>query len=172
MKMRDLLSIVQVVPNLRARDKRDALRQLAAHAASDKPVAADAILRSVLAGAELPAFGPRAGIALPHAFVPGLRNPAVTFAKLEPAVEFGAVDGSKTDLVALLLSPADNAGDHLRALACIARTLRNPTMRNLLRAANSRDSIYAILCEGEQDQYGLREPSLDERAPPSQQKHR
>ena len=49
----------------------------------------------------------------------------MTFARLEPAVDFGAADGSKTDLVALLLSPADNAGDHLRALACIARTLRD-----------------------------------------------
>ena len=46
----------------------------------------------------------------------------MTFARLEPDVDFGAADGTKTDLVALLLSPADNAGDH-RALACIARTL-------------------------------------------------
>ena len=47
----------------------------------------------------------------------------VTFARLEPDVDFGAADGTKTDLVALLLSPADSAGNHLRALACIARTL-------------------------------------------------
>lgn len=106
----------------------------------------------MLDGADLPAFGPGAGVSLPHAFVPGLQNPVVTFARLGPAVDFGAADGSKTDLVALLLSPVDGAGNNLRALACIARTLRGPNVRNLLRAANSRDSIYAILCGfGEQD---------------------
>jgi PTS system nitrogen regulatory IIA component len=167
MKMRDLLSVEQVIPSLRARNKRVALRRLAARAASDKPAAAGAIIRLVLEGAELPAFGPGAGVSLPHAFVPGLRNPILTFARLEPAVDFGAADGSKTDLVALLLSPADNASDHLRALACIARTLRVSTVRNLLRAANSRDSVYAILC-GCEEQYWSREPSFGERALPWQ----
>jgi PTS system nitrogen regulatory IIA component len=72
---------------------------------------------------------------------------------LEPAVDFGAADGSQTDLVALLLSPAENTGDHLRALACIARTLRNTNVRNLLRAARSRDSLYVILCESEEQEW-------------------
>jgi PTS system nitrogen regulatory IIA component len=168
MKMRDLLSIEQVIPSLRACNKRDALQKLAEHAATDRAVAAEAIRRFVLEGADLPAFGPGTGVSLPHAFVSGLRNPFVTFARLEPAVDFGAADGSKTDLVALLLSPADHAGDHLRALACIARTLRDPTVRTLLRAANSRDSVYAILC-GCEDQNSAGEQSF---APAWQQKHR
>jgi len=163
MRMRDLLSIEQVIPSLRARNKRDALQKLAAHAATDLPVAEEAIKRFVLESADLPAFGPGTGVSLPHAFVPGLRYPVVTFARLEPDVDFGAADGTKTDLVALLLSPADNAGNHLRALACIARTLRDSTARDLLRAANSRESVYAILC-GCEEQYWTREPSFDESA--------
>ena len=161
MRMRDLLSIEQVIPSLRARNKRDALQKLAAYAATDLPVSEEAIKRFVLESAELPAFGPGTGVSLPHAFVPGLRNPVVTFARLEPDVDFGAADGTKTDLVALLLSPADNAGNHLRALACIARTLRDSTARDLLRAANSRESLYAILC-GCEEQYWTREPPFNE----------
>ena len=147
MEMRDLLSVGRIIPRLRAANKRDALSKLAAHATTDTPIAAEAILRSVLAGTELPAFGPGFGVSLPHAFVPGLRNPFITFARLESPIDFGAADGFKTDLVALLLSPADNAADHLRALACVARTLRDPAVRNMLRAANSRDAVYAILCD-------------------------
>jgi PTS system nitrogen regulatory IIA component len=171
MNMRDLLAIGRVIPSLRARDKRDALRRLAAHAAGDTAVPPAAVVRSVLECAELPAFGPSAGVSLPHAFVPGLRNPIVTFARLTPAIDFGAADGSNTDLVALLLSPGDSAGDHLRALACIARTLRDRNVRNLLRAAECRDSLYVILC-GSEHQQCTREPASTESAPPAHQKRR
>jgi len=168
MNMRDLLSIERVIPSLRARDKRDALRRLAAHAAGDTDLPPTAVVHSVLGCAELPAFGPAAGVSLPHAFVPGLRNPIVTFARLSPAINFGAPDGSDTDLVALLLSPTDIAGDHLQALACIARALRDRNVRNLLRAAECRDSLYVILC-GTEPQCS-REPASAERALPPQQK--
>jgi nitrogen PTS system EIIA component len=151
MKMRDLLSIERVIPRLKARDKQDALVKLAMRATSDVGVPAAVILHSVMAECvELPAFGPGAGVSLPHAFVPGLRRPIAIFARLEPAVDFGAADGSQTDLVVLLLSPAESAGDHLRALACIARTLRDPNVRNLMRASKNRDSLYVILCGSEE----------------------
>jgi len=171
MNLRDLLTIGRVIPGLRARDKRDALRRLAAHAAGDTGLPPAAIVRSVLECAELPAFGPGAGVSLPHAFVPGLRNPIVTFARLSPAIDFGAADGSSTDLVALLLSPPEGAGDHLRALARIARTLRDRNVRNLLRAAECRDSLYVLLCGSENQQYS-REPASTESALPPQQKQR
>lgn len=160
MKMQDLLSIEQIIPSLRAANKRDALRKLAAQAAHSAPVPATVVVRSVLEGAELPAFGPGTGVSLPHAFVPELGRPLVTFARLQPAVDFGAADGSKTDLVALLLSPPDNAGGHLRALACLARTMRDAGVRRLLRGADSCDSVYAILCGYDESHSPLRDPAF------------
>ena len=105
MKMRDLLSIPRVIPRLRARDKQHALRKLSARAAGDGGVSVAAIARSLLECAELPAFGLGAGVSLAHTFVSGLGSPIATFARLEPALDFGSSDGSKTDLLALLLSP-------------------------------------------------------------------
>jgi PTS system nitrogen regulatory IIA component len=152
MKMRNLLSIERIIPSLHAADKSDALRKLAVVGAINTASPADIVVGAVLDGAEMPAFGPSTGISLPHAFIPGLGDPFVIFAKLNPPVDFGATDGSKTDLVALLLSPLDNAGGHLQALACVARTLRDAHVRKLLRGAESRDSIYAILCGYEETQ--------------------
>ena len=51
----------------------------------------------------------------------------------------------------------ESASHHLRALACIARTLRDPDVRSLLRASASRDSLYVILC-GNDEQHWSREP--------------
>jgi len=168
MKMRDLLSVEQIIPSLRAANKQDVLSKLVAHAASTNSLAAAVLRRSVLRSDELPVFGPAIGVSLPHAFVTGLRDPVVTFAKLEPAVDFGAADGFKTDLVALLLSPAGDATNHLQALACLARTLRDPLVRDMLRAASSRDSICAILW-GSEESYWPRKPSVVESEPSCQQ---
>jgi PTS system nitrogen regulatory IIA component len=168
MNMRDLLTLERVIPSLRAGSKRSALHKLAAHIAGDAAVAAASIRRAVMECAEMPAFGPGAGVSLPHAFVRGLGNPIAAFARLEPAVDFSAADGSKTDLLALLLSPTESAGDHLRALACMARALREPRVRALLRAANSRDALYVILCGSEEQ----RSPVSAEFAGPPQRKHR
>jgi len=64
MNMRDSLTLGRVISDLRARDKRDVLRRFAVHAADDTAVPPTAVVRSVLEGAELPAFGPSAGVSL------------------------------------------------------------------------------------------------------------
>jgi hypothetical protein len=63
------------------------------------------------------------------------------------------------------------SGDHLRALACIARTLRDPNVPNLLRAAQSRESLYVILCGNEEQQWSL-DASSAESMLPLHRKHR
>jgi PTS system nitrogen regulatory IIA component len=64
-----------------------------------------------------------------------------------PPLDFGASDGTLTDLVVLLLSPEEDLSGHLRALACIARRLRNHQVRDHLRVATCSDSIYAVLTD-------------------------
>jgi nitrogen PTS system EIIA component len=147
--MTGLFSVDRMVPRLRARDKRDVLRKLAAASVQDAELPETVIIDAVNRTAELPAFGPGRGVALPHALIPGLRRPLATVATLIPAVDFEAADGSPTDLVVLLLSPAETAGDHLRALARIARRLREPSVRALLRAAECRESMYVLLVGSE-----------------------
>ena len=152
MDLRDLLSFERVIPRIGARDKRGALRKLAAHAARDVGVPKSTIVRLVLELIDLPVIELAPGISLPHAFVDGLSHPIATFAGLEPAVDFGSEDGSNTDLIMLLLSPVKSNGDHLRVLACIARTLRDPKVHELLRATSCRDAMYVALCGSQNEQ--------------------
>jgi PTS system nitrogen regulatory IIA component len=49
------------------------------------------------------------------------------------------------DLVFVLLAPEGAGADHLKALARIARILREPVMADKLRGAENADAIYAIL---------------------------
>lgn len=144
MTLADLLTVERVVPRLCAHDRKDALRKLVAHISNNAHVAKrdvrDALMRSV----EFTTFGPGSGVSLPHAVIPGLAAPLAVFARLNPALNFGAADGSLTDLMVLLVSPSEGAG-HLRALACIARRFREQKVREQLRACSSRDCIYSVL---------------------------
>ena len=48
------------------------------------------------------------------------------FARLDRPIDFDALDGQPVDLVFVLLAPEGAGADHLKALARIARLLRDP----------------------------------------------
>jgi nitrogen PTS system EIIA component len=149
MRMADLVSVDRMIPRLQGRDKPDVLRKLAAEIERDAGVPSTEILDAVLQSVDLPACGPEMGVALAHALIPGVQTPLAIVAKLQPTVDFGAADGSPTDLVVLLLSPSANPTAHLRALACIARRMRDPAIGAGLRASKGRDSMYMLLLGSE-----------------------
>ena len=66
---------------------------------------------------------------------------------MQPAIDFDARDGEPVDLVFLLLAPEHAGADHLKALARLSRLLREPQILEMLRAANDRPTLYAILTE-------------------------
>ncbi len=145
MKIGDLLTPDHVVLDLRASDKRRLLEELArrwrGRPGSDAEVIADALNAREVLGST----GMGAGIAIPHARLPGVSAPIGLFARLRHTVEFDAIDGQRVDLVFLLLLPAEAQGDHLNALACVARRLRDDKVTTVLRRALGANRLYAIL---------------------------
>ena len=67
------------------------------------------------------------------------------FARLERPIDFEALDGQPVDLIFLLLAPEGAGADHLKALARVARLLRDPEVARKLRASNGAEAIYAVL---------------------------
>jgi nitrogen PTS system EIIA component len=66
-------------------------------------------------------------------------------ARLDRPVDFEALDNQAVDLVFLLLAPEGAGADHLKALARIARLLRDPNIAHKLRASHDAESLYAVL---------------------------
>jgi PTS system nitrogen regulatory IIA component len=85
------------------------------------------------------------GIAIPHGKLPNLAKLFGLFARLERPVDFEALDGQPVDLVFLLLAPAGAGADHLKALARVARLLRDPDIASKLRDSRDAEAIYAVL---------------------------
>lgn len=96
------------------------------------------------------ALGPTAvgnGIALPHARLEGVTEVNGLFLRLEKPLNFEAADRQPVDLVFSLLAPAQAGVDHLKALALVSRTLRNPDVCAKLRANSDARTLHTILTE-------------------------
>lgn len=95
--------------------------------------------------------GLKGGIAIPHCRTTAVAEPTVAFARLAPAVDFGAKDGP-ADLVFLIAAPDGGGEQHLQLLTKLARALVRADFLASLRAAGSpaeaADLITGILGDG------------------------
>jgi PTS system nitrogen regulatory IIA component len=138
-----------VIVNLRAGNKRQALRELARKAATLTGHEEDAIFEVLSERERLGTTGIGHGIAIPHGKLPGLDRVYGVFAKLERPIDFDAIDDQPVDLIFLLLAPADCGADHLKALAKVSRMLRDRMLCEKVRGSTSCDAIYAIMNQTE-----------------------
>lgn len=88
------------------------------------------------------------GIAIPHVRNPILLHvdqPFVTLALLRHPVPFDAVDGKPVHAIFMVVSPS--VPTHLRVLAQLGFVLRDPELRELLRARASSEQILERIVE-------------------------
>jgi PTS system nitrogen regulatory IIA component len=141
----DLVSPNAIIPALKVNGKKQALQEIAVKAAALTGQSERAILEILLQREKLGSTGVGNGVAIPHGKLPKLNNVFGLFARLERAVDFEALDGQPVDLVFLLLAPETAGADHLKALARVARLLRDPAVAHKLRESRDAEAIYAVL---------------------------
>ena len=138
-----------VVPLVKARNKKQLLQDLSARAARLTALRERDIFDVLLQRERLGSTGLGHGVAIPHAKLPGLKRIVGIFARLAEPIDFQAIDGQKVDIVVLLLAPEGAGADHLKALARISRLLRDTAAVEKLRTAKDGAALYAVLTEGE-----------------------
>ncbi|MBV1896529.1 MAG: PTS sugar transporter subunit IIA [Rhodobacteraceae bacterium] len=89
------------------------------------------------------------GVALPHARLPNLDAIAGIFVMLEKPIDFGSIDRQPIDIAFALFAPENAGVEHLKALALVSRTLREPSLCAKLRANLDATTLYAILAESQ-----------------------
>jgi PTS system nitrogen regulatory IIA component len=110
-------------------------------------LAESAIYEALLQRERLGSTGVGEGIAIPHGKLPGLDKIFGLVARLDKPVDFEALDGQPVDVLFLLLAPEGAGADHLKALARVARVLREPGLIERLRATRDAAALYAIMTE-------------------------
>ena len=143
-QLSDFLAADAVLVGLRAPDKDRLVRILAKEAAVRSAVPEEIVLRALADRERLGSTGLGGGFALPHARIPRLPRLRGLFVRLARPVQFEAVDGQPVDLIFVLLIP-EACGDHVSALAAIARDARAPGRLDQLRQAKGAQAIYQAL---------------------------
>ncbi len=135
------------MPALRVNGKKQALQELSDKAAEISGLPAREIFDAWIQREKLNSTGLGDGIAIPHGKL--LNAPRIfgIFARLERPIDFESIDGLPVDLIFGLVAPESAGADHLKALASIARLLRNPTTIAKIRATREAPGIYALLTQ-------------------------
>lgn len=145
MSIGDLLDPGAVALRAGAPGKRQALSLIADVAARVLGVDAHATLEGLIEREAAGSTGVGEGVAIPHARVDGLDRVRAVVVRLDAPVAFDALDDKPVDLLVALFAPRDANAQHLRALARVARMMRQPETRDALRQARSADAIHVLL---------------------------
>ena len=145
MPLTDLVAPNAIVPALKANGKKQAIQELSARAAKLTGQNERLIFETLMQREKLGRTGVGNGIAIPHGKLPKLEKLFGLFARLERPIDFEAMDGQPVDLIFLLLAPEGAGADHLKALARIARLLRDQDVAKKLRASRDAQAIYSVL---------------------------
>ena len=100
----------------------------------------DGLSRAAMAREAQSATGLPGGIAIPHCRSPYVDDATIAFARLSPAVDFGAPDGP-ADLVFLIAAPDSGGAEHMKLLSSLARALVRKDFVESLRNAASADEV-------------------------------
>jgi len=145
MPLIDFVTPSAVIPALKVNGKKQAIQELAARAATLCGQNERVLFETLLQREKLGSTGIGHGIAIPHGKLAKLERLFGLFARLERPIDFESLDGQPVDLIFLLLAPEGAGADHLKALAQVARLLRDPEIAHKLRESRDSEALYAVL---------------------------
>jgi PTS system nitrogen regulatory IIA component len=152
MKILDLLSMDSIVPELKGRTKKQVLEELIDAVKQNKPaIDRDRLMKVLLERERLGSTGIGDGIAIPHGKLRDIDDLVLSFGRSSEGIDFESMDGKPVHLFFLLVAPETCAGIHLRDLAKIARLLKNGTVRKRLSKVDSREDIFSIIQQEDED---------------------
>jgi len=117
--------------------------ELMMDAFDDEELSDMSVLDALINRERLGSTGVGDGVALPHARMPSLSEPAAVLISLETGVDFDALDEQKVDLIVGLLVPENCNDEHLQILRGLAKRFSNPNFRNALRNATTQKELFS-----------------------------
>jgi fructose-specific phosphotransferase system IIA component len=109
----------------------------------------DAALEAVFMREQTRSTGIGSGIAIPHGKCKAVKELVMAIGIARESVDFESVDGKPVTIVILLVSPADQTGPHIQALARISRLMLDESFKQALETAASAEQLYELISSKE-----------------------
>ncbi|MHC4500197.1 MAG: PTS sugar transporter subunit IIA [Planctomycetota bacterium] len=111
----------------------------------------DVALDSVLAREKTRSTGIGSSIAIPHGKCNAVKELVMAMGIAHEPIDFESIDKKPVTIIILLVSPADQTGPHIQALARISRLMLDEEFKHKLEEATSAEEVYELLSSKEDE---------------------
>ncbi len=155
MKLSDIVCFDATIARLASNKRDDVICELIdslgrAHGFEDGTV--KEIKKAIIKRENEASTGIGKGVALPHIKHKVVDKAIAAVGVSEAGIDFSSLDKQPVYSVILLISPADNADEHLRAMETIFKHLQDDNFRRFLRQSQSSDDIRELFVEVDEKQ--------------------
>jgi fructose-specific phosphotransferase system IIA component len=153
MRLTDILQPDCLKVPLAGTDKESAITELvdlldAAGVLQDRGT----VLNAVLTREKTRSTGIGSGIAIPHGKCNAVKELVMAVGIAKEPIDFQSVDGHPVKIILLLVSPSDQTGPHIQALARISRVMLDDNFKTKLESSKSVEEAEQLLKEKEAEQ--------------------
>src|ERR1700678_2406274 len=148
MDLADILTKEQIIPDLRATNRWEAIDELIGNCVTPgkiQPGDRDAVTAAVKKRETSMSTGIGFGIGIPHASTDLITEVVGALGRSQKGIDFDALDNQPVNLVMLFLVPQGQFQKHLHTLANIAKLLHIKEFRQELEQAPDAAAMYAII---------------------------
>jgi fructose-specific phosphotransferase system IIA component len=148
MNLADILNHDQIIPDLRASNRWEAIDELIDNLVATGKIQSEhreSIANVVKKRESSMSTGIGFGIGIPHASTDLIYEVVGSFGRSAKGVNFDALDNQPVNLVMLFLVPQGQFQKHLHTLANIAKLLHNKDFRHALENAPGADAMLEII---------------------------
>ena len=137
---------------LDAKDKESAINELVDILGQNGQLSdKNAVLNAVLTREKTRSTGIGSGIAIPHGKCKAVKELVMSMGIAAEPINFDSVDGKAVSIIILLVSPLDQTGPHIQALARISKLMLDEKFKQKLEETTSTEEAYELLKKKERE---------------------
>ena len=148
MKVSEFLLLENIVPELKAENKTEVLKELAEVVTSNSSVLNfEKTFETLQERENLCSTAMDEGVAIPHGKLHGISNTVIAFGKSSKGIDFDSLDNKPTMLFILILSPENSPKKHIQALAKISNIFKTSEFRDNILKSGTQEEILGLITE-------------------------
>lgn len=145
-KLPDLLKEKYIELNLKQKEKTKLIAELVDIVVKPSRIKdRKALFKAISEGERLGSTAIGNGVAIPHVKIKGVKKPLLILGRSAEGVNFDSLDGEKTYLFFMLISPQEEVGLHLKILAKISHFVRDKFNVERLKKIKTKHEVFEII---------------------------
>lgn len=145
-KICELLKDKYIELNLKEKDKTKLIAELVDLVRESRKIKnKKAIFEAIVEREKLGSTAIGNGVAIPHAKIKGIEKLILILGRSTEGVNFNSLDGEKTYLFFMLISPKEEVGSHLKILARISHVIKDKFTVERLKKIKIKAEVFPII---------------------------